>query len=101
MSKKNRKIEPICKNCRLFNPDKNICRVIILHEGEKINLPVEENDLCFFENEFISIDNGTEEKFKLDVQEIKMWVEDPKTGEKTDQGIVKIEYPKSLDPDNI
>lgn len=77
--------EPFCKNCLLFDKKNSLCRVIILHEGERYNLPVDAEDSCFFENEFIAVDSlGKEEKFKVDVQQLRMWEEDKK---------VKIEYP--------
>ncbi len=89
------KIESKCKNCKLFDPKNSRCNVIVLHEGEKYNLPVDPNDECFFENEFIATDT---EKFKMsnEIKEVKFWVEDPKTGEKIDgDGVVKIEYPST------
>lgn len=85
--------QPICGNCLLFNPETKRCSVVVLYEGEKINIPVDAEDKCFFENEFIA--KG--ENFKVEVSEIKMWVEDPKTGKKAEKGIVKIEYPDDLD----
>jgi hypothetical protein len=89
-------MKKICKNCKLFDVSKNECRVIILHEGEKINIPVEAQDLCFFETEnyFNPISNQIE-NFN-EIKEIKIWVED-ESGNKSTNGIVKIEYPKELD----
>jgi hypothetical protein len=93
-----KKIEPLCKNCLLYDFEKSICKVIVLHEGLKINLPTNPEDICFFENEFTAINKeGKSESFKVDVKEIKLWVEDPITGKKADKGIVKIEYPSELD----
>lgn len=91
---KKKEIKPMCRNCRLFDSKENVCRVIVLNEGERINIPVEKNDSCFFENEFIAInEEGKKELFKPEVQQVKFWVEDEK-GEKTNgNGIVKIEYP--------
>lgn len=93
-----KKIEPKCKNCRLFNPEAKRCMVVILHEGEEYNLPVDEEDDCFFENEFIAInDEGEKDNFKAEVQQARFWVEDPETGEPTKgNGLVKIEYPKGF-----
>ena len=98
-----KKIEPKCKNCRLFNEKEKRCSVVILHEGERFNLPVDKEDKCFFENEFVAINpEGQKETFKAEVQQIKCWVEDPKTGEKTSgEGTVKIEYPESLEMGTI
>jgi hypothetical protein len=91
---KKKEIKPICGNCRLFDSKENVCKVIVLHEGEKINVPVEKSDNCFFENEFLAInEEGQKESFKPEVQQVKFWVEDEK-GEKTKgDGTVKIEYP--------
>lgn len=93
-----KKIEPKCKNCRLFNPKAKRCMVVILHEGEEYNLPVDETDDCFFENEFVAInEDGDEESFKAEVQQARFWVEDPETGEPTKgNGLVKIEYPEGF-----
>ncbi len=89
-----KKIEPKCKNCRLFDEKRKLCSVVILHEGEKLNIPVDKEDSCFFINEFSAISpEGIKETFLPTVQQVKLWVEDPKTGEKTNgNGIVKIEY---------
>jgi hypothetical protein len=91
---KKKKIEPICGNCRLFNEKTKRCSVVVLLEGQKINIPVDAEDKCFFETEFVA---KGDDVFKVEVNEIKMWTEDPKTGEKSDKGIVKIEYPEELD----
>ena len=78
-------IEPICKNCRLFDPINNECKVVILWEGEKYNLPVSPNDRCHMD------------ELGIEVKQVRWWVEDPKTGEKTDgNGIVKMEYPEGF-----
>jgi hypothetical protein len=78
----NKAIEKICNNCKLYDPQEGICRVVVLMEGRKVYLPVDPHESCFFGDEFIE-----------DVKEIKFWVENEK-GEKIDgNGIVKIEYP--------
>jgi hypothetical protein len=102
--KKHKKIEPKCKNCRLFDSSCNLCKVVILHEGEKTHLPVESEDNCFFESKFMAVNptDGKHEVFRPEVQQIKFWVEDV-NGQKTNQnGTVKIEYPKELsgEPDD-
>ena len=90
---KKKKLKPICGNCRLFNEKTKRCSVVVLFEGQKINIPVDAEDACFFNTEFIAKDD----KFKVEINEIKIWTEDPKTGEKSENGIVKIEYPEELD----
>ena len=88
-------IERICKNCLLFNPQKSECSVVILHDGKRIKLPVDEKDPCFFEQEYIDPITGQKDNFN-DIQQVKFWVENPNTGEKTDHGIVKMEYPEGF-----
>lgn len=89
MFKKN-KIKEICGNCKLYCPKDRVCSIIILFEGEKKNIPVDAEDLCFFK------DSGMNQGFIEDVQEVKLWTED-EDGKKIDgDGIVKIEYPKGF-----
>lgn len=89
----------ICKNCKLYNSKQRYCTVIVLHEGEKINPPTDPNTPCIFEEEYPYIDENGEQKFwKPEINEIKMWCEDPITGEKSNKGIVKIEYPEEFFP---
>ena len=90
--------QPICKNCRLFDSHQKRCAVIVIYDGEKYNLPVEANDPCFYENEFLALNEDNQiESFKPEVQQVKFWVEDPVTGAKTDKpGKVKIEYPEGF-----
>lgn len=90
---KKKQIEKICKNCKLFNPDSSTCSIVILHEGERLRLPVLENEPCFFEGEFFDEATNETSNFVDDVKEVKMWVED-ENGKKTNkEGTVKIEYP--------
>lgn len=96
--KMKKKIKRICNNCKLFDAQKSQCNVIILHDGEKHHLPVNPQDRCFFEKEFVAINpDGGIESFKTEIQEVQFWVENPETGEKTDKdGIVKIKYPNGF-----
>src|SRR5690242_8518535 len=90
--KKKKQIEPICKNCRLFDPGTGTCRVTILHEGTRYNLPVSPNDRCHMD------------ELGIEVKEVRFWVEDPATGEKTKgKGVVKMQYPEGFfgDEDHI
>lgn len=90
-------MEPKCKNCRLFNASRSRCGVAVLIEGKQIHLPVEPEDTCFFENEFVSInEDGDIEKFKPEVQSVRWWVVDPKTNKPAENGVVKIEYPEGF-----
>lgn len=83
----------ICKNCAIYNFQKKECGVAILYNGEKIHLPTDPNDACFFEEEIETKVENKIEKWTPTVDQVKMWCEDPTTGLKTKKGIVKIEYP--------
>lgn len=97
--------KPICRKCQLYDPKSRLCGVIIPLTLEmqselgvkmdKIQLKPSPNDPCFFEQEFRAInkDKMEIERFKIEVQQIKMWVEDPKSGAKGKEGVVKMEYP--------
>ena len=89
-----KKIEPICGNCRLFNKEARCCSVIVLHEGEKINIPVDAIDPCFFEEQYFDPITGRVENFN-DIKEIKIWTED-ENGKKSDKGVVKMQVPNEL-----
>lgn len=74
--------EPVCGNCLLFRKDET-CGVAILLDGEKFHLPVSRGDRCHMD------------ELGIEVQQIRWWVEDPSTGERTDKnGVVKVEYPE-------
>jgi hypothetical protein len=90
--------KPLCKNCRLFNGNKKTCGVAILHEGKQYHLPVVADDSCFFEEKYVCInEEGQTEVFQPEVQQVRWWVEDPKTGQQTNgNGTVKIEYPNGF-----
>lgn len=92
------KKEPKCKNCLLFDKKGKRCKVAILYNGEKFNLPVEPEDTCFFENEFTAIDeSGNKEIFKPEIEQIKFWAENEKGETSQDgHGKIKVEYPESL-----
>ena len=102
--KKKKPVEEICGNCRLFNGDKRICKVVVLYAGERINIPVDPQDKCFYQNKFTAIhpvDKDIKEDFNVDIQEVKFWMEDPVTGEKLGEnskkkGVVKMEYPEGF-----
>lgn len=89
---KNKK-EKICKNCKLFDANNSVCSIIILHESEKIKIPVDPKDSCFFEEDYFDPITNKKSNLIEDVKEVKLWVENEK-GEKTNgNGSVKIEYP--------
>jgi hypothetical protein len=77
--------EPKCGNCLLFNKSNQTCNVAILIEGKKYHMPVGPNDSCHMD------------ELGIPVQQVRWWVEDPKTGEQTENnGVVKIEYPDNF-----
>lgn len=93
--KKKKPVEEICQNCKLYNPSRGVCSVVILHEGERVNIPVDPTDKCFFEQSYFDPMTGKEENLNV-IQEVKFWVENDK-GEKTNKdGTVKIEYPEGF-----
>lgn len=76
-----RKTEKICNNCLLYNREKGVCKVAILHEGKEIHMPVFPNDSCHME------------ELGIEIKQVRWWVENDK-GEPVDgNGTVKIEYP--------
>lgn len=92
-----KKIKQICGNCKLYNPQKGHCSIIILHKGQKLNLPVLAEDKCFYQEEgYFDPASETAENLVDDIKEVKLWVED-ENGQKTDKnGTVKIEYPEGF-----
>lgn len=80
--KKKKQLEPKCKNCLLYNRNAGECKVAILIKGEEFHMPVSPEDHCHMD------------ELGIEVQQVRWWVEDPKTGKPTDgDGKVKIEYP--------
>jgi hypothetical protein len=74
--------EPRCGNCLLFDKTNETCNVAILIDGERYHMPVNPEDKCHMD------------ELGIPVNQVRWWVEDPSTGEKTDKnGVVKIEYP--------
>jgi len=79
-----KKIEPKCRNCLLYNKEKGICKVAILIEGEQYHLPVFPEDNCHMD------------ELGIPVEQVRWFVVDPETGEPAGDGVVKIEYPKDF-----
>jgi hypothetical protein len=75
-------MEKICKNCLLFDKEKQACKVAILIEGKKYNLPVFPEDKCHLD------------ELKIPVEQVR-WYEEEIQNKKT----VKIEYPERLFPE--
>ena len=73
-----KKIKAICKNCKLFMPEKNQCGIVVVHEGEHLRLPVEPNDECFYKEEWFNPITNESENFNDEVQEIRMFEENGK-----------------------
>jgi hypothetical protein len=78
-------MEPTCGNCLLFDRNKEICKVAILIEGKTMHMPVSAGDRCHMD------------ELGIPVEQVRWWVEDPKTGNAVDgDGTVKIEYPEGF-----
>ena len=93
MRRRKKEIEKICGNCKLFNPEKSQCSVVILYEGQRVKLPVIESDACFFEETYFDATTKSQEDFVDDIKEVKFWVEN-ENGEKSKKGTVKMEFPE-------
>lgn len=101
MKKKKKSIEPICRNCLLYDAKQGVCRVVVLYAGERIHVPVEPDDRCFFEEEYFNPVTNQVEKYSDDIKHVRFWVED-ENGQPTDgDGIVKIEYPEGFFGPNV
>lgn len=84
-----KEIEKKCKNCLLYDRAKGQCKVAILINGEEIHMPVSPEDNCHMD------------ELNIPVEQVRWWVEDPKTGLPTDgKGKVKIEYPENFFGEN-
>lgn len=93
---KKKQIKRICDNCKLFNPAKSECAIIVLHEGQRLHLPVVAEDPCFFEESYFDPNSKAMEDFAGEIKEVKFWVENEQ-GEKIDgNGTVKMEYPEGF-----
>ena len=103
-NKKKKVIEPRCRNCKLYDWEHKACKVIILYEGARINVPMDPNDICLYEDKFIEILPDKDGQFKakefsVKPEQVKMWVENPITGKRSNKGVVKIETPESFWPE--
>ena len=79
-----KKIEPICKNCLLYNSEKKECKVAILDSGKEYHMPVELNDRCHMD------------ELGIEVQQVRWWTEDKNGKPVNGNGVVKIEYPENF-----
>jgi hypothetical protein len=87
--KKKKPIEPKCKNCLLYDRAKGQCKVAILINGQEIHMPVFPEDNCHMD------------ELGIPVEQVRWWVENPKTGKPTNgKGVVKIEYPDKFFGEN-
>lgn len=80
---KKKDIEPLCKNCLLYDHTRGQCKVAVLVEGKEYHLPVFPNDRCHMD------------ELGIEVQQVRWWVEDEK-GKPAAKGNVKIEYPEGF-----
>ena len=91
-----RGIKQICKNCKLFDERNGECSVIILHEGEKMRIPVDPEDNCFFEQQYFDPTTKAVEEFADEIKQVKIWVENEKGEKVAGDGVVKMEYPEGF-----
>lgn len=96
----NNSIKKICGNCKLFDEIKNECCVVILHEGQRLKIPVDREDNCFFENKYFDPTTKALENFTEEVKQVKFWVENEKGEKINGNGVVKIEYPEGFFGEN-
>ncbi len=75
--KKKKRLPLICKNCKLWNKDEKVCSVVIIHDGEKMELETKAEDRCKWE------------EMGVDVHRLRAW-SDGKNGylEYTDKNIM-------------
>lgn len=88
-------VEPLCKNCLCYDGQKGICKVVVLINGKRFNMPVFPNDHCHMD------------QLGIEVQQVRWWNEDSQ-GRRCEEGKgkVKIEYPEGfftepLTPDGV
>lgn len=79
--KKKKQVEPICRNCLLYDGNRGQCKVAVLVEGNEYHLPVQPNDRCHMD------------ELGIPVQQVRWWVEDQDGNPTKRDGTVKIEYP--------
>lgn len=81
MESEKTEFEPKCKTCMLYDKKNGQCKVAILANGHEYHMPVFPEDYCHLD------------QLGIPVNQVRWWVEDPKTGKPAEKGIVKIEYP--------
>lgn len=84
MAKRKKQVEPICKNCLLYDAPRGQCKVAVLVEGTEYHLPVFPNDRCHMD------------ELGIEVQQVRWWVEDDDGNPTKGSGKVKIEYPEGF-----
>lgn len=94
--RRKKQIERICNNCKLYNPREGHCSVVILHEGQRVHLPVDPGDSCFYEGEYFDPTTKAMENFADELKEVKFWVENEDGQRTAGDGIVKMEYPEGF-----
>lgn len=57
-------MQKICGDCQLFDKENSVCKIIILHEGEKYELPVLPHHPCHWEK--VSYEINRELKFNIE-----------------------------------
>jgi hypothetical protein len=90
LKRKEKKKQPICNNCLCFDRERELCKVVIVINNSRFNLPVSPGDRCHLD------------ELGIPVQQVRWWVEDENGNPTGGHGKVKIEYPeKGFFPENI
>lgn len=77
---KKKPIEPLCKNCLLYDHSRKQCKVAILVEGKEYHMPVNLNDRCHMD------------ELGIPVEQVR-WFKEEKQ--------MKIEYPEGFFGDGV
>lgn len=91
-----KQVEQVCGNCKLYDPQRGVCRIVVLHEGSRVNVPVDPADKCFFDQTYFDPVSQEETSLLDQVKEVKFWVEDEKGKKTGGDGTVKVEYPEGF-----
>lgn len=82
--KTKKSIERICNNCLLFNREKGECKVAVLIDGKEYHMPVFPGDKCHME------------ALRIEVKQVRWWVEGDDGKPTSGNGVVKMEYPEDF-----
>ena len=101
-----KKVKKICGNCKLFDPENNLCAVCVIADpamaeamdveiGARIHIPVDAGDKCFYEERYFDPTTKAMEDFN-EIKEVQFWVENQRGDKVGGDGVVKIKYPEGF-----